>query len=290
MAQLHPTQGAGAPIPATAGIGLRAPHHREVIDTRPAAGWFEVHSENYFGRGGAPIACLERIRADYPLSLHGVAMSVGSADPLDPLHLRRLQALIGRVEPGLVSEHLSWGSIGGSYLNDLLPLPYTEEALDHVVQRVGRVQDALGRRILLENPSSYLEYAHSTLAESVFLAETARRSGCGILLDVNNLFVSCSNHGWDATEYLRDIPAAAVEELHLAGHSRNRMGQEEILIDTHDRPVSGAVWRLYQFVLQRVGPRPTLIEWDLALPPLAVLLEEATEARRRMEASHVRAA
>lgn len=278
------------PIPALAGIGLRAPHHRKVADTLPPIGWFEVHSENYFGGGGAPLFYLEKIRVDYPISLHGVGLSLGSTDPLDRVHLVKLKALVDRIEPALVSEHLSWSSSGGLYLNDLLPLPYTEEALDHVVHRILRVQDFLGRRILVENPSTYLEYTHSTIAEVEFLAEAAQRSGCGILLDVNNFYVSCRNHGWDATHYLQGLPPARVEEIHLAGHSLKRFEDGEILIDTHDRPVCKDVWQLYRQTLRQIGPRPTLIEWDAHLPPLRVLLDEAELAQSYLEDCRAQAA
>ena len=193
---------------------------------------------------------------------------------------------MARIEPGLVSEHLSWGSAGGLYLNDLIPLPYTEEALRHMVARILRVQDFLGRRILIENPSSYLEHTHSAIPENEFLAETARRSGCGILLDVNNVHVSCRNHGWNPFGYVQGIPPELVEEIHLAGHALNRFAGGEILIDTHDRPVCEAVWRLYEYTLRWVGPRPTLIEWDSDLPPLPVLLGEAHRANVYLEADH----
>ncbi|QSA95773.1 DUF692 domain-containing protein [Methylococcus sp. EFPC2] len=290
MAHADSLSRACATIPATAGIGLRSPHGREIAETRPAIGWFEVHSENYFGRGGAPLRTLERIRADYPLSLHGVGMSLGSVDETHADHLDRLKDLIARIEPGLVSEHLSWSSYGGTFLNDLLPLPYTEEALEHLVARIQRVQETLGLRILIENPSSYLEYRHSTLPEAEFLVEAARRSGCGILLDVNNVYVSCRNHGWSALDYLRAIPQDLVEELHLAGHTVNRLGDRQILIDTHDRPVCAAVWQLFGKTLDLIGPRPTLIEWDTDLPDLQTLLTEADRAGAFLEVRHVRAA
>lgn len=270
-------------IPASAGIGLRAEHYHAVTDTRPEVGWFEVHSENYFGAGGAPLQVLEAVRADYPVSLHGVGMSLGSVDPLDPRHLARLKALIERIQPALVSEHLSWGSFGGRHHNDLLPLPYTEEALDHFVERVSQAQECVGRRLLIENPSSYLEYAHSTLPEWEFLAEAARRSGAGILLDVNNVYVSCQNHGWQPRDYLRGIPGGLVEELHLAGHARKRFEDGEILIDTHDQPVCPEVWALYAETLAVFGPKPTLIERDARLPPLSELLAEARAAQHLLE-------
>ncbi len=265
-------------IPARAGVGLRAAHYREVVATRPPVGWFEVHSENYFGAGGAPHHYLERVRRDYPLSLHGVGLSLGSADALNRAHLEKLKALIQRYEPGLVSDHLSWSSVDGRYLNDLLPLPYTGESLRHVAERVSEAQDFLGREILVENPSSYLQYQHSDRGEAEFLAELSARSGCGILLDVNNIYVSASNHGFDAQAYLRAIPPARVREIHLAGHTLNRYPEGDILIDTHNTRVCDAVWTLYGAALRHVGPVPVLIEWDTDLPSLSVLLDEAHKA------------
>jgi hypothetical protein len=258
---------------------------QEVLGTRPALGWVEVHSENYFGRG-IPLEYLLRARELYPVSLHGVGMSVGSTDPLDLDHLDALRSLMDAVEPVLVSEHLSWGSVGGQHLNDLLPLPYTEEALDHVVARLAEVQDRLGRSILVENVSSYLQFCDSSIPEWEFLAEVATRSGCGILLDVNNIYVSAVNHGFDQRQYLRAIPTWAVQEIHLAGFTRKRFEDGEILVDTHSRRVAPAVWRLYAEALARFGPRPTLIEWDSDLPPLSVLLEEAAKAQRLLEADY----
>jgi len=271
------------PIPARAGVGLRAEHYRDVLETRPAVGWFEVHSENYFGEGGRPLAFLEAIRTHYPLSLHGVGLSLGSTDELSQTHLARIKHLIDRFQPDLVSEHLSWSSIGGRYLNDLLPLPYTEEALAHVVARIARVQDYLGRRILVENISRYLEYKHTTIAEWDFLAAVARQSDCGILLDVNNIYVNAVNHGFDALTYLRAIPRDLVQEIHLAGFTVNRFEGGEIIIDSHNRPVADAVWTLYREAIDRFGPRPTLIEWDTELPALTVLISEAYQADAIME-------
>jgi uncharacterized protein (UPF0276 family) len=278
------------PIPARAGIGLRAEHYRDVLETRPTVGWFEVHSENYFGEGGRPLAFLEAIRAHCPLSLHGVGLSLGSTDELSHTHLVRLKQLIDRFQPGLVSEHLSWSSIGGRYLNDLLPLPYTEEALVHVVARIARVQDYLGRQILIENISRYLDYKHTTIAEWDFLAAAARQSDCGILLDVNNIYVNAVNHGFDALTYLRAIPRDLVQEIHLAGFTVNRFEGGEIIIDSHNRPVADVVWALYREAIHRFGPRPTLIEWDTELPALAVLLSEAQRADAIMEHRRANAA
>jgi len=271
---------APADLPPVAGIGLRAEHYAEFVATRPAVGFIEAHSENYFGRGGLPLQILERARRDYPLSLHGVGLSIGSADPLNRQHLASLRALIARFEPASVSDHLCWSSIGGVYANDLLPLPYSEEALGHVVARVQRVQEALGRQILIENVSSYVEYRESAMPEWTFLAEVAARSGCGILLDVNNIHVSAHNHGFDARAYLAAIPRDAVREIHLAGFITRRFDDGEILIDTHSAPVADAVWALYRAALQRFGTTPTLIEWDADLPPLATLVAEAHHADR----------
>ncbi len=279
-----------SPIPARAGIGLRAEHYDAVLESRPPVGWLEVHSENYFGAGGKPLDTLERIRAHYPLSLHGVGLSIGSTDPLDYRHLAKLKRLIRRFEPALVSEHLSWGSVGGRHLNDLLPLPYTEEALYHLVARVARTQDYLGRQILIENISSYLQVVDSTIPEWEFLAELAGRAGCGVLLDVNNIYVSARNHGFDPSFYLQAIPRHLVREIHLAGYTVNRFADGELLIDTHNRPVWPAVWALYRQAVRRFGPLPTLIEWDTDLPELAVLVGEARKAEAIWEECHARAA
>lgn len=275
-----------AAIPARAGIGLRAGHYRDFLERRPAMAWLEVHPENFFAPGGRALAVLEQVRADYPLSLHGVGLSPGSSDPLDRTHLDKLGQLIARFEPGLVSEHLSWGSAGGVHVNDLLPLPYTGEALAHMIDRIGQIQDHLGRAILIENVSSYLEFTDSRIPEWEFLAELASRSGCGILLDVNNVYVNACNHGFDAVAYLNHMPAEAIGEIHLAGHSVDSTDGGELLIDTHNRPVCDAVWTLYRQLIERIGPRPTLIEWDQDLPALPVLLAEAAQADAMLEPRH----
>lgn len=262
------------PIPARAGIGLRAPHYRELLDRRPDVGWLEVHSENYFGGGGQAHWFLERVRRDYPLSLHGVGLSLGSADALSREHLASLRTLIERFDPGIVSEHLSWSAAGGRYMNDLLPLPYTEEALQVFCDHVCEAQDYLGCRMLIENPSSYVAWCDSIIPEAQFLRAVAERTGCGILLDVNNVFVSATNHGFDPLAYLAAIPVAPVGEIHLAGFDRG----EHCLIDTHGKPVAEPVWTLYAEAMRRFGPVPTLIEWDTDLPPLDVLLDEAGRA------------
>ena len=282
----HVRSGNSADIPASAGVGLRAPHYREVLASLPDIAWFEVHSENYFGPGGQPLHFLERIRSHYPLSLHGVGLSIGSTDPLNREHLKKLKALIRRFEPGLVSDHLCWGSIGGRYLNDLLPLPYTEEALYHVCHRIRQAQDALGRRILIENISSYLQFTYTAMPEWEFLVEVALLTGCAVLLDLNNIYVNAMNHGFDPARYLRAIPVEAVQEIHLAGFDSNG----RCLIDTHGKPVADPVWRLYQQALRRFGHKPTLIEWDTDIPPIATLLAEADKANACMEACHELAA
>ena len=266
----------GHGIPARAGIGLRPPHYRQLLDDTPDIGWLEVHSENYFCDGGQPLYFLERLRKHYPVSLHGVGLSLGSTDALSRDHLERLARLIDRVDPALVSEHLSWSSVGGRFYNDLLPLPHTEEALALVSRHVDEAQDYLGRQLLVENVSSYLQFAESSLPEWEFVAEVARRTGCAILLDVNNIYVSSVNHGFDAARYLRGIPRSCVREIHLAGHDHNG----RCLIDTHGARVAEPVWTLYREAIARFGRVPTLIEWDTDLPPLAVLLDEAAAADR----------
>jgi uncharacterized protein len=290
MTLVRPAFNSNSAIPVSAGIGLRFQHYRDVLETRPTVGWFEVHSENYFGKGGAPLRYLEKIREDYPISLHGVGMSLGSVDALDGRHLAQIKGLMARIEPGLVSEHLSWSSFRGDYLNDLAPLPYTEEALLHLAVRIANVQDFLGRQILVENPSSYLEYEHSTYQEQDFLNELSRRTGCGILLDINNVYVSCQNHGWNALDYLQGIASERVGEIHLAGHTVNTVSGREILIDTHNQPVCPEVWALYQKALQLLGPKPTLIEWDTDLPALSILVDEAKQAESYLGVSYELAA
>jgi uncharacterized protein (UPF0276 family) len=277
-----PPQPAPGSIPPRAGIGLRAPHYRELLGELPDIGWLEVHSENYFGDGGQPLHYLERVRGHYPLSLHGVGLSLGSAGPLDRRHLQRLAALVRRVEPDLVSEHLSWGAIPGRHLNDLLPLPYTEEALAVAAAHFDEVQEALGRQILVENISSYLRFRHSTIGEAEFIAALAARTGCGVLLDINNIYVSAMNHGFDAAAFLAAIPVATVREMHLAGF--DELGG--LLVDTHGTHVAQPVWALYRLALERFGRIPTLIEWDTDLPQLSVLLAEAATAERLMEEAH----
>ena len=269
---------AGGHLPVRAGIGLRDPHHRQLLEELPAVAWLEVHSENFFAAGGEPLRILEAVRRHYPLSLHGVGMSLGSSDELSERHLRKLKNLVERIEPAAISEHLCWSSVNGRFLNDLLPLPYTAEALSHISGRVARMQDFLGRNIMVENVSSYVRFAGAEFQEWEFLAELSRRTGCKILLDVNNIHVSAANHGFDAMAYLRGIPRDAVGEIHLAGYAE----VDDFLVDTHSRPVQNVVWRLYAKALQRFGPVATLIEWDNDIPPLAILLAEADKADRQL--------
>jgi len=277
-------------LPLRAGIGLRAQHHADIVAHKPAVGWFEAHSENYFAAGGAQRSYLTRIRADYALSLHGVGLSMGSTDPLNRDHLAQIVRLVHDFEPMLVSEHLSWSSIGGRFTNDLLPLPYTEEAQRHMVTRVRDVQDALGRQILIENVSSYLQFTCSRIPEWEFLTSLAEESGCGILLDVNNVYVSACNHGFDAYAYLQALPRYAVKEIHLAGHTVRRIGKEEIRIDTHSTHVCDAVWDLYAAAAKRFRGVPALIEWDADIPSLDVLAAEAHKADDIAGVEHVAAA
>jgi uncharacterized protein (UPF0276 family) len=266
-------------IPAQAGIGLRFAHHREVIQSRPAVAWFEVHSENYMGGGPTP-AILDEVRARYPISLHGVGLSLGSAQRLSADHLARIGALLDRFEPGLVSEHLAWSVVDGIYLADLLPLPMTEEALDVVCRNVEHAQHVLRCRLLIENPSSYLCYRHSTIPEWEFLAAVARRTGCGLLCDVNNIYVSSCNHGWSASGYLAALPPQAIGEIHLAGHAVRELDTGRLVrIDDHGSEVSAPVWALYTEALARFGPVPTLIEWDTDIPALEVLRAQARRAQ-----------
>lgn len=266
-------------LPCIAGIGLRAPHYCEVLENRPNLGWVEVHSENFFG-GGAPLHTLLQVAQHYPVSLHGVGMGLASPDPLDAGHLRELRQLCDTVNPASVSEHLCWNTVGGKAINDLLPFPYTQDALKHVAERVSQVQDTLGRRILIENLSYYLAFRSSEMREEEFLSELVARTGCGILFDVNNLYVNTVNLGVDADSFIHGIPAEAVGEYHLAGASMI----EGCLVDTHSARVFDEVWALYETTLRHIGKRPTLIEWDVDIPTLDVLQGEAHKAQQRMDA------
>jgi len=258
------------------GLGLRPPHYAQIVETRPEVGWFEITSENFMVPGGRPLHWLDRIRSDYPIAMHGVSLSIGSTDPLDQQHLAGLQRLQRRVQPAWISDHLCWTGVAGGNLHDLLPLPYNEAVLAHVVDRVRRVQDRLGSRILLENVSSYVSYPSSQLTEWDFLAEVAQRADCLILLDVNNIYVSSVNHGFDPLVYLDAIPVARVRQIHLAGHQRRDDG---LIVDTHDAPIAEPVWRLYQHARRRFGDVATMIERDENIPALAELLKELDRAR-----------
>jgi uncharacterized protein (UPF0276 family) len=266
------------PIPACAGIGLRAVHHQALINERPAVGWIEAHTENYFHGGGTAARALERARADYPLSLHGVGLGLGSADGVDREHLARVKHAIARFEPALVSEHACWGHSGGEFFNDLLPLPYTDEAVELLARQVGEAQDALGTRLLIENVSAYVAFEHSRLHEWEFLTAVAALSGCGLLLDVNNVYVSSKNLGLDARAFIEGLPPEVVGEIHLAGHTRNGA----VLIDDHGSLVCEEVWQLYRHAIARFGALPTLIEWDTNIPALSTLVAESQRADRML--------
>jgi uncharacterized protein (UPF0276 family) len=279
--------GRSAPIPAAAGIGLRLPHHAAALGQPRAAAWVEVHPENYMADAAA-LEELEAVRQRLPLSLHAVGLSPGSAEGVDARHLGRLRELERRLRPGLVSDHLAWCVSDGRYFPDLLPLPYTAESLRIVCRNVDAVQQALGRQLLVENPSTYLRYQDSPIPEPVFLAELTRRTGCGVLLDVNNVYVSARNLDVDPAialeAYLDVLPPAAVGEIHLAGHACVERDGATLLIDDHGSPVCAAVWRLYERAIEVLGAVPTLIEWDTALPEFHVLAAEAAAAQARLDA------
>lgn len=287
MAQHSPAgpYGEGS-IPVSAGIGLKPEHYREIISESPDVGWFEIHPENYFGAGGVPHHYLASIRRDYPISFHGVGLSLGSAGPVDHAHVKRLKSLIDRYQPGLVSEHLSWSVSDDVYLNDLLPLPYTEESLRVFVRHVNEVQELLGRRILVENPSTYLHLVQSTISEPEFLAAVATKSDCGILLDVNNIYVSARNQGFDPFTYVDLIPPERVGEIHVAGHHVACGPEREILIDDHGARVAEPVWQLLEYGLRHCGPVPILVEWDTRVPDLSVLVAEGHRADRLLDDAH----
>ena len=265
-----------------AGIGLRGPHFDAFLEGRPDTAWLEVHSENFFGDGGFDLHVLDHVRARYPLSLHGVGLSIGSADGLRATHLDKLARLVDRAEPAMVSEHLCWGAFGDRHFNDLLPMPFTGAALAVVSDRIDQVQTRLRRRILIENVSSYVQWRDSVMTESEFLAALVERAGCGLLLDVNNIYVNACNHGFDAAAAIDAIPPGSVHEIHLAGH----LASGDLLIDDHGSTVAPAVWALYEHTLRRFGEVPTLIEWDTGIPPLATLLGEAAKAQAVMRSLH----
>ena len=269
------------PLLPRAGAGLKPEHVEVILADKVKLGFFEIHAENYMGRGGAPHAALAMIRADFPLSVHGVGLSIGGAVPLDQLHLERLKAVVHRYEPALVSEHLAWSTHEETYYNDLLPVPYTGEVLGRVVAHIDQVQETLNRQILLENPSTYIAFEQSTMSELEFITEVAKRTGCGLLLDINNVFVSATNHNFSPETYLDRFPLALVREIHLAGHATETDDNgAPLLIDAHDRPVADEVWTLYDRVIASTGPVPTLIEWDNDVPDWEILKSEALAADR----------
>lgn len=271
------------------GVGLRSAHYHDILEKKPAVAWVEVHSENYFAEGGKDLYILEKVRRDYPVSLHGTSLSIGSADELNWQYLKKLRDLSNRIDACLVSDHLSWSSVDGQYLHDLIPLPYTEEALNHVVNRIQQVQDYLGRQILLENISSYIRYEESAMPEWEFLRETAERSGCGILLDVNNVYINATNLSFNPNTYIQSLPRELVQEIHLAGFSSITLNDKEILIDSHNRAVVPAVWDLYRQTVKHLGTKPTILEWDTDLPSLEKLCLEAYRAEQIMRETYAAA-
>jgi uncharacterized protein (UPF0276 family) len=282
-----------SPIPPRAGVGLKPQHYRDILEGQPDIGWFEIHAENYMGDGGPPHRALEAVRARYPLSLHGVGLSIGGAGPLDRGHLARLKHLIERYQPALFSEHLAWSSHDEVYLNDLLPLPYTQGTVTRVADHVDEVQETLGLRMLLENPSTYVAFAETEMSEVAFLSEVVRRTGCGLLFDVNNVFVQATNHGFEACAFIDAFPVEHVGEMHLGGHAHDADADgSDLLIDDHGRAVADPVWALYARALSRSGPKPTLIEWDHDVPAWPTLFDEAKRAdaiiagRRTNDAAH----
>jgi uncharacterized protein len=285
MSKSHPLDAQGR-LPQRAGVGLKAEHYRTILESRPEIGFFEVHAENYMGAGGPPHRFLSAIRERYPLSVHGVGLSIGADRPLDRDHLQRLKDLVARCAPGLFSEHLAWSSHDCGFLNDLLPIPYTSQSLDRVVDHINEVQDVLGRQMLLENPSTFLAFEESTYSETDFIAAVVQRTGCGLLLDVNNVYVASINQKWDPFSYIDSYPLAAVKEIHLAGHAQEADEKNRpLLIDTHDRHVADIVWNLFARTIHRTGPVPTLIEWDANIPEWSTLKAEAEQAEAVIEAA-----
>jgi len=269
------------------GTSFKPEHLPSILAEGSRTGFFEVHAENYMGAGGPPHRALETLRRDHTLSIHGVCMSIGGAQPLDRAHLGRFRDLIARYQPALVSEHLAWSTHGDTFFNDLLPLPYTEGTLRSVCDHIDQVQEAIRRPILLENPSTYLVFAESTMTETDFIREVTRRTGCGLLLDINNVFVSATNLGFSASQYLSEFPLLKVGEIHLAGHaSQNDGAGAPLMIDSHDRPVSNEVWALFETVISEFGPVPTLIEWDSQVPVWSVLKAEAAAAQAILDRYH----
>ncbi len=272
----NPKLAGGSQLPAQPGIGLKTQHLEAFLEQKPEIGFVEVHAENYMVKGGARLALLDKVREHYPLSIHGVGASIGGEEPLDSLHLKRLKVLLERFQPQVFSEHLAWSTHQGKFLNDLLPITYTQQSLDRVVEHIDQLQHFLGCRMLLENPSTYLQFSASTIPETSFLTEKIKRTGCGLLLDVNNVFVTCSNHQLDPLEYLSNLPLAAAEEIHLAGYAVDPLDSgEALIIDSHDAEVSEFVWQLYGQVINQTGALPTLLERDAKLPELTTLVAEA---------------
>ncbi len=282
-------QRVNAKLPARGGVGLKAEHYRTILNDKPDVGFFEVHAENYMGAGGPPHGYLEAIRRDYPLSVHGVGLSIGGANPLNKDHLARVKDVVDRYDPGLFSEHLAWSTHDAEYFNDLLPLPYTDATLQQVVEHIDEVQTFLGRQMLLENPSAYVFFKESTYEETEFLCEIVRRTGCGLLLDVNNVFVSATNSGGSPEDYIDRFPVKHVQEIHLGGHApETDEAGYPLLIDAHDRKVADPVWALYARTIELTGPLPTLIEWDANVPNWEILAYEAAQADVVIQ-SHIKA-
>lgn len=280
MVDSYPSCPSGHPYPV--GIGLKAEHMLGVSEGQPELAFFEVHAENYMTAGGNHMRFLDEITERYPLSVHGVGMSLGSAEGIDPSHLKKFRQVVERYKPQLVSEHLAWSVHEGHYLNDLLPLPLNAETLDVVADNVSRMQDAIGRKILIENPSTYVAFKATDISEPEYLTLVAEKTGCGILLDINNVYVSARNNDFDADAYLENIPGELVGEIHLAGHLIKQVDDAEIRIDDHGSAVADDVWALYRQTIKRIGARPTLIEWDSNLPELSVLISEAHKAQKQM--------
>lgn len=271
------------------GIGLRSPHYKELLEKQPNVAWLEVHSENFFAEGGKSPQILEEARQHYPISLHGIGLSIGSTDDLNWQYLKKLRELVAHIDPCLISDHLSWSSLNGQYFHDLLPLPYTEEALLHVIMRIQQIQDYLQRQILIENISSYVQFQESSIPEWEFITEVARQSGCGILLDVNNIYVSASNLDFNPHTYISYIPSKMVHEIHLGGFTATTINDSQVLIDTHSKAIVPAVWELFRETVQLIGTKPTIIEWDKNIPSLDALCLEAFRAEQIMRETHVSA-
>jgi uncharacterized protein (UPF0276 family) len=297
IATTEPTAAASMPLrfPAfgvngIAGTSFKHEHLAAILGEEKQSGFFEIHAENYMGAGGPPHRALEFLRRNYPLSLHGVCMSIGGEQPLDKAHLARFCSLVERYEPAMVSEHLAWSTHERTYFNDLLPLPYTASTLGRVCNHIDEVQEAIRRPLLLENPSTYLAFREQTMSETDFIRAIAKRTGCGLLLDINNVFVSAANHGFSAREYLVDFPLSRVGEIHLAGHAQQADDEgDALLIDSHDSPVADAVWKLFEIVTAQCGPVPTLIEWDSKIPDWPILKAEAAAAQAILDRRHIAA-